>query len=496
MQPGSDGVDVERLGPAFDELKTFIVTTTGHARLSVKNDLLVEKITRRLGPNGLSSFEAYLDLLKHAPHGKTELDNLIADLTVGETSFFRHPEQFDALRDHVLPARLRENSGSKQLRIWSAGCANGAEVYSIAILVHALLANELAQWNVVIVGSDINRVSLAEAEKGLYTDWTLRDVPEWQRPAFFARAGANWSIREKYKSNVQFVYHNLASDEFPSIHRNIFAFDIVLCRNVMIYFDEAYNFRLADRLTSVLADGAWLFTGPTDFNARLDDLFARERLPGTFAYRSRSAAPSILPARLPLATPEACALIRVEAHDANTASARTRPAFAATDRRANRRKNMPASNSGVCSNAERATPAMPAPTPQQPDIATIVELANKGDWPTAVRFCQALLKTDSCNAPAHYYYALVQHYSGAVAEAEQALKRAIYLDRNFALAHYQLGLVRKDAHDLARCRKSFRNALGALSNVPDNLAVSPCGQITALDLRELATHQLDLLGQT
>lgn len=139
---------------------------------------------------------------------------------------------------------------------------------------------------------------------------------------------------------------------------------------------------------------------------------------------------------------------------------------------------------------------MPAPTPQPPDIATIVELANKGDWPAAVRFCQALLKTDSCNAPAHYYYALVQHHSGAVAEAEQALKRAIYLDRNFALAHYQLGLVRKDAHDLARCRKSFRNALGALSNVPDNLAVSQCGQITALDLRELATHQLDLLGQT
>jgi chemotaxis protein methyltransferase CheR len=118
-----------------------------------------------------------------------------------------------------------------------------------------------------------------------------------------------------------------------------------------------------------------------------------------------------------------------------------------------------------------------------------------GDWTAAAHDCEAFLKVDSCNAPAHYYYALVQYYAGAAAAAEQALKRAIYLDGNFALAHYQLGLLRKDAQDQALCSRSFQNVLGALRDVPDEVPVSPCGAITALDLRELASRQLELLGR-
>jgi chemotaxis protein methyltransferase CheR len=129
------------------------------------------------------------------------------------------------------------------------------------------------------------------------------------------------------------------------------------------------------------------------------------------------------------------------------------------------------------------------------DIGALADLANKGDWAAAAQYCRALLKAEACNPSVHYYHALIAQYSGLAAEAEQALKRAIYLDQGFALAHYQLGLVRKDAHDLARCRRSFHNALSALGNVPDEACVSPCGQITAFDLRDLAARQLVLLGQ-
>jgi chemotaxis protein methyltransferase CheR len=475
MQPVTDGVDVEQLGPAFRELAAFVVRTTGHTRLSAKIDLLFDKVRRRLELTGLGSFEAYLDLLKQMPQGKSELDSLIAELTIGETSFFRHPEQFDALRHQIIPDCLRRNNGTRQLRIWSAGCANGAEAYSIAILLDSILGSELAQWNVAIVGSDINRAFLAEAENGVYSDWTLRDVSAEHRANFFAQCGASWAIREKYKANVEFVQHNLVSDEFPSIRKNIFAFDIVMCRNVMIYFDEANNIRLAEQLDAVLVDHGWLFTGPTDFNTRLDDIFARERVAGTSVHRRRPRGE---------ANAQHAAAVSAAA-DHNAARVGAGPVLVAARPRSNARQRT----------RNAAAPSGPAPSPPSvADIATVAVLANKGDWPGALQTCRSILETNSCNAPAHYYYALVQQHSGAVVEAEQALKRTIYLDRDFALAHYQLGLLRKDAHDLARCRQSFRNALAALGKLPDDSTISPCGQITALDLRELATHQLDLLG--
>jgi chemotaxis protein methyltransferase CheR len=130
-----------------------------------------------------------------------------------------------------------------------------------------------------------------------------------------------------------------------------------------------------------------------------------------------------------------------------------------------------------------------------PDIAAIIEFANKGDWANAARHCEEILRADACNVAAHYYYGLVLQYTGAKLEAEQAWRRAIYLDRDFALAHYQLGLARKDAHDVPGSSRAFRNAIEVLNGTPDERPVSPCDQITALDLRELAAQQLELLAR-
>jgi chemotaxis protein methyltransferase CheR len=455
------------LGPAFDELKAIVVNATGHARLLRRDDVLLDKLARRIGQVGLPSLSSYLDFLKCGPSGRAEFDCLIAELTIGETSFFRHAEHFDALRDHVLPACLARNGASRQLRIWSAGCANGAEAYSIAILIHAL-GDRLADWNVEIVGSDINRAFLAEAERGVYTDWALREVPDDQRAAFFVRQGSGWAIRGRYKHTVRFVAHNLASDEFPCLHSGIFAFDIIMCRNVMIYFDPANNARLADRLKSVLVEGGWLFAGPTDFNPRLEQNFSLEKVAGTLVYRNGSRRPVAArahraPAKAGAAKPDPSPIAAI------TPSPRSRRSRAGPTRR--------------CA----------APMPQS-DIAAIVAFADRADWPAAARICEELLAADNCNAPAHYYYALVQQYSGAASAAEQALRRAIYLDGDFALAHYQLGLLRKDAHDTAQCCRSFRNVLGVLGPLADDHPVDPCGQITARELRALATRQLELLG--
>ncbi|MEX0852802.1 MAG: CheR family methyltransferase [Bauldia sp.] len=482
MRPSPARGDPSALDPATEELKSLLVSATGNFRLSAENSPVLEKARNRLLHNGLSSLSAYLELLKKGEVGKRELDCLIAELTVGETFFFRQPDHFDALRDQVLPACLKRNENSRQLRIWSAGCANGAEPYSIAILVHAALGDRFKDWNVVIVGSDINRAFLAEAEAGSYSAWTLRGVPKEQVPGFFAKRDQYWLLREKYKQKVHFVYHNIINEEMPSIHKNIFAFDIVFCRNVMIYFDSAVNLRLAERINSVMVDDGWLFVGSTDFNPHLDATFASEKRSGAIVLRKRSA-----DGRAALET--AAAMVagteppRPEADALGSSSGKTSV----------RRRAIVGTGSRLRTAARRA-----APEPllrQSSDIATIVELANRGDWQNASRHCEAILAGDPFNAAVHYYYALILQSTGAHGEAEQALRRAIYLDRGFALAHYQLGLARKDARDLSACAKAFRNTLDALSQTPDDQTISPCGQITALDLRELATQQLELLGE-
>ena len=443
--------------PAYQALESLVVGTTGHARLAARNGLLRDKLERRLRTTGIQSLESYLDFLSQAPDGAREFDSLIAELTIGETSFFRHPEQFDVLRDVVLPDLFARRASSRRLRIWSAGCANGAEAYSISILIHALLGERMADWNITIVGSDISRGALEEARAGLFSDWSLRELSDGRRRGFFTHTSEGWAIREKYQQNLHFTQHNLISDEFPSMDKNVFAFDLIFCRNVMIYFDEQTNARLADGLDSVMVDGAWLFVAPADFSPRLQRIFLPQRQRGgAIIYRKPPAArrePQRAPA--PFAVPIA--------RDDGAPAAATR---------------------------KRLTikPEPPA------DIPAIVAAANRGEWDRAAALADALLRHDPCNAGARYYRSLILLNTGRARDAERELRRTVYLDRDFALAHYQLGLARRDARDLRAAARAFRNAIEALGDVPDDGRVHHSDDLSAGELRTLATHQLARLG--
>lgn len=492
MPDDRDPLDMMHGNPTFEELQAVVIGATGNFRLSERGSLLMEKVGRRLRSRGLSSLEAYLALLKQGDEGTNELDSLIAELTVGETSFFRHPEHFDALRSHVVPECLRRNAHSRQLRIWSAGCANGAEPYSIAIVVHSVLGEAIADWNITIVGSDINRAFLADAEAGSYSAWTFRNVPSETMPAFFSRTEQSWSIREEYKSTVTFVNHNLVRGEIPSLHQNIFAFDIVFCRNVMIYFDSETNLALTERLGKVLVEDGHLFIAPADFHSHVHRFFASEKAGEAIILRKRSSdARNVGHAAAGLHVPPPTAKV---AQRVNAEAAKAAPSRSAASRLGRRNG---ASRGRVSRPSRSAGPAgrTVGSLPRLPDIGAIIEFANRGDWENAAKHCREILRIDACNVAAHYYYGLVLHYTGAKAEAEQAWRRAVYLDRDFALAHYQLGLARKDAHDGLGSRRAFRNTIDALDGVPDDRPISPCDQITALDLRELANQQLELLAR-
>ncbi|MFC7551233.1 CheR family methyltransferase [Pseudoroseomonas wenyumeiae] len=153
----------------FLRLKALLIRRTGHFYYEDKDDLLWDRVRRRLHALNLRGAGAYLDLLQDGARGEAEWAALEAEITIGETFFFRYAEQFAALRNTILPEILARNAATRRLRIWSAGCANGSEPYSVAILLRQMLGEAIADWRITLLGTDLNEASLGSARLGTFS---------------------------------------------------------------------------------------------------------------------------------------------------------------------------------------------------------------------------------------------------------------------------------------------------------------------------------------
>jgi chemotaxis protein methyltransferase CheR len=447
--------------PFYGHLKKHLIARTGLAYYDDRDDLLAETIGRRLSELGLRDCFTYAELLADASQGSAEMDALIAQLTVGETYFFRDSEQFDALRRVVLPDILDRKQSSRQLHIWSAGCANGAEPYSLAILLGRELAYRIAGWEVSIFATDINQRSLAEAQEGKFHAWALRATSEEVKRDCFSSDGRVWTIHPEYKEWISFAPLNLVECEFSSPRREIAGFDLILCRNVMIYFGAEVNRRLIRQFYASLAGNGWFLVGATEHNPENFTAFRAVTEAGATVYQKReqqapqtsaTATCPLLP--LPLLPPLAPITAR------------------------------PASG----------PPAGPRDTLGCRDIDGLRQLVDRGDWKSALQHCQGLFAQESLNPVVYFYHALVLDKMGVPAEAERSFRQAIYLDRNFAMAHYHLGLALKRQEDPPRAGRSFANVLKLLSDMRDEQIVLDGAGVTVAGLRKLAAMHLENLG--
>ena len=225
------------LDAGFPHLKSRIIERTGHFYYQDKDDLLWERVRKRLRATGLADSARYLNLLDDPISGPAEWSRLEAEITIGETFFFRYAEQFAALRETILPEIIERKSVARRLRIWSAGCATGAEPYSLAILVNEILGESLGSWRVTIVGTDINDSFLKAARQARFGKWALRSMPDQERNRYFVDAGKEqWQVRPEFRYLVRFERHNLLSLLDGSSPIEFADFDLILCRNVLIYF--------------------------------------------------------------------------------------------------------------------------------------------------------------------------------------------------------------------------------------------------------------------
>ncbi|EME69360.1 methylase of chemotaxis methyl-accepting protein [Paramagnetospirillum caucaseum] len=470
---------------AFPRLKALVIDTTGMAFYRDKDGDLARILAERMAEIGCGDCAAYLGLLQSQGQGKAEMDALIAELTIGETYFFRHKEQFDALRDLILPEVIERNRPVRRLRIWSAGCATGPEPYSVAIMLEREFGDRIAGWHVTVLGTDINQKFLTRAREGRYDEWAFRTMPDSLRAACFERAGSQWQIRPEFKRNVSFQYHNLIKSPFPSLADNIAGFDIIICRNVIIYFSQATVESLVPCFHESLNDGGWLIMGHAEPNQRLFSRFRTVNTPGAVLYQRvdrpdeavvEKAPPSPPPSSLPPPLPKPAPL----------PAGRGEPSKAAPLRRV--RPPVPS--------RPPPAPAVPAAGPSEGGdrLKVARDLADSGQWEKAAAACDAIIAAVPLDAWAHFYRAMVHEQLGEDEPCEKALRRAIYLDRRLVLPHYHLGLFLARKDDAAGAVRSFRNAQALLAGLADEQPVNPGEKITVGQMREAVAMHLKLVG--
>jgi chemotaxis protein methyltransferase CheR len=232
-----------------------------HSRIHLgpdKKALVSSRLAKRLRTLRLPDYDAYCKLLR-SPKGREELSNLVDVISTNHTHFFREIRHFEFLRDVAIPQwRIR---GGGALRIWSAAASSGEEPYSIAITLAESLGIE-TNWRVH--ATDISRRMLSAAQNGIYTTERLTHVPpEWQR-RYFQRGIANWEgnyrVREELRRRIDFQHLNLLQPAYPFGSK----FDVIFCRNVMIYFDRSTQETLVQKLSNQLVAGGFLMVGHSE----------------------------------------------------------------------------------------------------------------------------------------------------------------------------------------------------------------------------------------
>jgi chemotaxis protein methyltransferase CheR len=246
---------------AFQKLRQIVYERSGIWFADNKKYVLESRLAHRLEELKIDDFEQYVMLLTIGPYREDEFQEMFNRITINETSFFRNGPQMAYFEQRVLPQLLTSRKDTKRLRIWSAACSTGEEPYSLAIQIHRTLGVRLADWHVEILGTDISERVLLAAQRGVYGDYALKGADPLMRSRYFRQTNAGFEIDATIKSMVSFDTLNL-KDHFAARRRG--TWDVIFCRNVMIYFDEAMKQQTLKLFEQSLASDGWLFIGHSE----------------------------------------------------------------------------------------------------------------------------------------------------------------------------------------------------------------------------------------
>lgn len=421
---------------ALDDFAAYIQRELGINADLLPAPFLRNVLQRRSSGLGLSSVE-YVARLRGAT-GRTELETVASAVTVTESYFFRHREQLLAFLDFIR--------GRGSLRILSAGCAAGEEIYSLAILLRE------AGLDATLVAFDVNAEALARAREGKYTAWSLRDTDTATRSRWFSPEGERYRLHREVRESVTFHWGNLLDPRLPFWGDS---WDVIFCRNVLMYFPPAITRQLVSRMTGALRPDGALFLGHAETLRGLSDRFELCQRGLAFYYRllpPDRPAPSVRPAQRAAASRQN----RLDRHEQERPCAAPEP------------DSPPALDELLrAENYVAALQALPATDEESTAAARCLLLALCGRWDEAEQASRELQKRCPTSPAAFYTAGLCSEARGDSGQALDFYERAASLGPTLSMPHVHIGMLSETLGQEQASRRAFARASLLLVDEPD-----------------------------
>jgi chemotaxis protein methyltransferase WspC len=400
---------------------------------TVGSATVLQAVERRMRDCDMDSIDDYLQILRHSA---TEMDALIDDVIIPETWFYRDRNPFDAFSAWIKDKWLSHNPLNR-LRVLSVPCSSGEEPYTLAMCLADLgVPATAAQIDAV----DISRGNIDKALGANYGNNSFRGSDLAFRERHFVHENRSYRLKDEIRTRVSFARANLLDEAF--LHRRE-PYDVIFCRNLLIYFDRPTQNLVIDRLERLLGGDGVMFLGHSETSLLLERGFTPLPYPRCFGFE-RARAPK---------------------QDVATAAA-TRPAHRLTKQRASApARGTPARPFSISADSAVTVPE-PEPLTDDVVLAEAFRLADQGHLDEAAEHCENLLQRHSHQADAHYLLGLIREAAGNVQEAETMLRKAIYLDPNHYEALTHLGVICRQKGDAAGARRFQERAARAAQRHP------------------------------
>lgn len=393
----------------------------------------------------------YLEALSVCNDDSPYLEYLVTGITIGETYFFRDSHQMKVLRDLVLPALINAKrvQNNLTLRIWSAGCASGEEIYTIAMLLQELLPDH-DKWTLQLLGTDINTTSLRKAREGIYNEWSMRSISDYYKKRFFTCEDKKYQIHPEIRDMVNFSYLNLNDDTYPSMFNYTYAQDLILCRNVLIYFDAGYIEALMKKLDACLIEDSFLLLGASDpIYIKSTHLSPYENQASLLIHKLKT---TLQPAKFINTIKPIIKSLPAKVVSKVTRKSQTKDAY-------HDKLNQLMSEAKW----EDAIELINKIENKQDQVFLLDSkakaLANLGKLDQAIEACHHSLTLSDTNPYTYFTLAMILAEQNHIKEAESSLRKVLFLDHQFVAGHYQLGLLLIHDKRTAEGIKSLKNAL-------------------------------------
>lgn len=474
----------------FRRFRDYVQQHAGIYLEEQKLDSLRISIVTRATRLGITDVDEYFELFETSEEEFKELLNLV---TINETSFFRFPQQFEALREHIIPEILDgKPPGSRTLRVWSAGCSTGEEPYTAAITL-AESGIEGLGWEPRVMGTDVSTKALGVARRGVYRGKAMANLAPEMLARHFVEVEDGHRVSDRIRRMVDFGYHNLIKEPYPlSLMGN---WDVVFCRNVTIYFKLESTRRVVANFFSSLNEGGYLFIGHSETLSGISDDFQAVEVGGVFLYQK----PRVRGSGAFTGFDASYARLRRTVNRAEGAlepvakaePEESKPAVGSTvEEKVSLARTLIASGrneeAGIL--LEEAIEA--GSKNAEAHLLSAYTHADAGRYDVALDECKEALSANPLQAGARYVLGMIYMRKGDLPSAASELKKAVYLDGDFVLGHLNLAnLYRQQAKWSLACR-SYENAIGSLRRNPDGEWTEFMGGFTADLIRKTCERSL------